>query len=98
VFLTGAFLFSAQELIYAAQGTYYLPSTRATALGWVSGMGRFGAVFGPWLGGVLVGHQLSGWGFGVFALAALLSAVLVALVRAKPAAAAPESVSSVEVM
>ncbi len=87
VFLTGGFLFSAQVLIYAAQGTYYVPSMRATALGWVSGMGRFGAVFGPWVGGVLTGHHLSGWGFGVFALAALISAVLVSLVRGNPVGA-----------
>jgi len=87
VFLTGGFLFSAQTLIYASVGTYYLPSVRATSLGWVSGMGRFGAVFGPWLGGVLVAHQISNLGFGVFAAAALMSAVLVALVRAKPVGA-----------
>lgn len=84
VFLTGGFLFSAQTLIYASVGTYYLPSIRATSLGWVSGIGRFGAVFGPWLGGVLVAHELSNWGFTVFAVAALISAVMVALVRARP--------------
>lgn len=47
MFLTGGFLFSAQTLIYASVGTYYPPSIRATALGWVAGIGRTGAVFGP---------------------------------------------------
>ncbi|VVJ17927.1 Uncharacterized MFS-type transporter [Amycolatopsis camponoti] len=81
VFLTGAWLFSAQTLIYAAVGTYYPAGSRATALGWVSGVGRTGAVFGPWLGGILVAGGLSSFGFVVFAIAGLLGAVMVALVR-----------------
>jgi AAHS family benzoate transporter-like MFS transporter len=83
VFLTGAWLFSAQTLIYAAVGAYYPAGSRATALGWVSGVGRLGAVFGPWLGGILVASGLSSSGFLVFAVAGLLGAVMVALVRQK---------------
>jgi AAHS family benzoate transporter-like MFS transporter len=83
VFLTGAWLFSAQTLIYAAVGAYYPADSRATALGWVSGVGRLGAVFGPWLGGILVASGLSSLGFVVFAIAGLLGAVMVALVRQK---------------
>src|SRR5206468_5517289 len=37
VFLTGAWLFSAQTLIYAAVGAYYPAGSRAPARGWVSG-------------------------------------------------------------
>lgn len=81
VFLTGAWLFSAQTLIYAAVGAHYPADSRATALGWVAGVGRFGAVFGPWLGGVLVASGLSTLGFLVFAIAGLLGAAMVALVR-----------------
>jgi MFS transporter, AAHS family, benzoate transport protein len=81
VFLTGAFLFSAQTLIYAAVGLHHPPESRGTAIGWVAGVGRFGAVFGPWIGGILVAGGLSVWGFGVFALAGLLGAVMVALTR-----------------
>ncbi|MET8851522.1 MFS transporter [Amycolatopsis sp. NPDC004625] len=88
VFLTGAWLFSAQTLIYAAVGAHYPAASRATALGWVSGVGRFGAVFGPWLGGVLVASGLSTLGFGVFAVARLLGAAMVALVR-RPAQVTP---------
>lgn len=84
VFLTGGWLFSAQTLIYASVGSYYPAESRATALGWVSGVGRLGAVFGPWLGGVLVAGGLSALGFGVFALAGLLGAVMVSLVRRLP--------------
>ncbi len=81
VFLTGAWLFSAQTLIYAAVGAYYPADSRATALGWVSGVGRTGAVVGPWLGGILVAGGLSSLGFVVFAVAGLLGAAMVALVR-----------------
>ena len=83
VFLTGAWLFSAQTLIYAAVGAYYPADSRATALGWVSGVGRTGAVFGPWLGGILVAGGLSSLGFLVFAIAGVLGAVMVFLVRQK---------------
>lgn len=85
VFLTGAWLFSAQTLVYAAVGAYYPADSRATALGWVSGVGRLGAVFGPWLGGILVAGGLSSLGFVVFAIAGVLGAVMVALVRRKGA-------------
>jgi AAHS family benzoate transporter-like MFS transporter len=78
---TGAWLFSAQTLVYAAVGAHYPAGSRATALGWVAGVGRFGAVFGPWLGGVLVASGLSTPGFGVFAVAGLLGAAMVAPVR-----------------
>ena len=49
-----------------------------------AGVGRLGAVFGPWLGGILVAGGLSALGFGVFALAGLLGAVMVSLVRRLP--------------
>jgi AAHS family benzoate transporter-like MFS transporter len=47
VFLTGVFLNSAQTMIYATVSIRSTPDNRATAVGWTSGMGRFGAVFGP---------------------------------------------------
>jgi AAHS family benzoate transporter-like MFS transporter len=40
-------------------------------------------VFGPWLGGNLVADGLSSLGFVVFAIAGLLGAAMVALVRQK---------------
>ncbi|WP_330252776.1 aromatic acid/H+ symport family MFS transporter [Nocardia sp. NBC_00565] len=96
VFLTGGFLFSAQTLIYASVGTYYPIGDRATALGWVSGMGRFGAVFGPWFGGVLVAHQLSTWGFAVFAVASVIAATMIGFIPRRPVAAAPSLSPSAE--
>ncbi|WP_306664868.1 hypothetical protein [Streptomyces sp. Rer75] len=79
VFLTGLWLFSAQTMVYATVSGRSTTGNRATAVGWTSGMGRFGAVFGPWLGGRLVDGDAEGWGFTVFAVTALLATVLIAL-------------------
>ncbi|MGI5466827.1 MFS transporter [Streptomyces sp. CA-132043] len=79
VFLTGLWLFSAQTMVYAAVAGRSTTESRATAVGWTSGMGRFGAVFGPWVGGQLVGAGAENWGFTVFAVTALLATVLVGL-------------------
>lgn len=84
VFCTGGFLFSAQTLIYAATSSYYLPSVRATALGWVSAVGRWGSIFGPWIGGVLLSHGLTTGGFGLFAAAAVIALVMITFVRRTP--------------
>ncbi|MFD8204092.1 hypothetical protein [Streptomyces sp. NPDC059701] len=50
-------------------------------------MGRFGAVFGPWLGGQLLAADQGDWGFTAFALAGVSSMVFigVAALRARPA-------------
>ena len=82
VFVAGVFLFSAQTMVYAAVAHVYPTETRATAIGWTTGMGRFGAVFGPWMGGQLFATHHESWGFAAFALAALFSVVMLALVQA----------------
>ncbi|MCP3425639.1 MFS transporter [Rothia sp. AR01] len=71
VFLVGLFLFSAQTMVYAAVAHVFPPGNRATAIGWTTGMGRFGAVFGPWMGGWLFATGSQSWGFAAFALAAV---------------------------
>ncbi|WP_426567835.1 MFS transporter [Streptomyces canus] len=88
VFLTGVFLNSAQTMIYATVSIRSNADNRATAVGWTSGMGRFGAVFGPWLGGQLLAANHGDWGFTAFALAGVSSMVFIgiaALRGAKPA-------------
>ncbi|MFI9168957.1 MFS transporter [Streptomyces lincolnensis] len=77
VFLTGVFLNSAQTMIYATVSLGSTPDSRATAVGWTSGMGRFGAVFGPWLGGQLLAAGNGAWGFTAFALAGVSSMVFI---------------------
>ncbi|MFD2363331.1 MULTISPECIES: aromatic acid/H+ symport family MFS transporter [unclassified Arthrobacter] len=73
VFAAGVFLFSAQTMVYAAAAHVYPTSSRATAIGWTTGIGRFGAVFGPWMGGQLFAAGNQGWGFSIFAFAALFA-------------------------
>lgn len=77
VFLTGVFLNSAQTMIYATVSIRSVPANRATAVGWTSGMGRFGAVFGPWLGGQLLASNNGDWGFTAFALSGVFSMVFI---------------------
>jgi AAHS family benzoate transporter-like MFS transporter len=79
VFLTGVFLNSAQTMIYATVSIRSAPDSRATAVGWTSGMGRFGAVFGPWLGGQLLAAGNGEWGFTAFALAGVSSMVFIGI-------------------
>ncbi|MFF1398675.1 MFS transporter [Streptomyces sp. NPDC058287] len=79
VFLTGLFLFSGQAMVYATVAHRSTDENRGTAVGWVSGMGRFGAVFGPWLGGRLVDNGSHTAGFAAFALAGVFALVFVSL-------------------
>ncbi|MFH8933354.1 MFS transporter [Streptomyces griseosporeus] len=79
VFLTGVFLNSAQTMIYATVSIRSTAAHRATAVGWTSGMGRFGAVFGPWLGGQLLAADRGDWGFTAFALAGVSSMVFIGI-------------------
>lgn len=83
VFLTGVFLNSAQVMIYATVSIGSTPDSRATAVGWTSGMGRFGAVFGPWLGGQLLAANKGDWGFTAFALAGVSSMVFIGIAAAR---------------
>ncbi|MFG2125215.1 MFS transporter [Streptomyces sp. NPDC048710] len=85
VFLTGVFLNSAQTMIYATVSIRSTPDNRATAVGWTSGMGRFGAVFGPWLGGQLLAAGNGDWGFTAFALAGVSSMVFIGLAALRSA-------------
>ncbi|WP_405457832.1 aromatic acid/H+ symport family MFS transporter [Streptomyces sp. NBC_00101] len=84
VFLTGLFLFSAQAMVYAAVAGDSTDDNRATAVGWTSGMGRFGAVFGPWLGGQLVANGNEDWGFTAFAITAVFATVMLCLTGLRP--------------
>ena len=81
VFLTGAFVFSAQALVYAYVSVMYPAQNRATGLGWTAGVGRIGAIVGP----IIIGAMLSSdngypWGFYVFALVAVFGAAAIAVV------------------
>ncbi|MGW7340204.1 MFS transporter [Streptomyces sp. NPDC054808] len=89
VFLTGVFLNSAQTMIYATVSIGSAPANRATAVGWTSGMGRFGAVFGPWLGGRLLAADRTDWGFTAFAIAGFSSMVFIGVAALRTTATSP---------
>lgn len=73
VFVTGMFVFSAQNLIYAFTATNYPPQVRGTALGMSAGVGRLGAISGPLVGGALLTAGIAyPWGFFAFAAAGVL--------------------------
>jgi MFS family permease len=81
VLLAGVFVFSAQVLVYAYISQLYPAAARGTAIGAASGVGRFGAISGPLIGGALLTAGIAyPWGFYVFAVVAALGAVAVAAV------------------
>jgi MFS transporter, AAHS family, benzoate transport protein len=83
VLLAGIFVFSAQVLVYAFVGHLYPTEIRGTALGMAAGIGRIGAIVGPFLGGALVTAGLAyPWGFYAFAVAAVLAVLALSTVPA----------------
>jgi AAHS family benzoate transporter-like MFS transporter len=85
--VAGAGVFAAMVLVYSYIGQYYPASSRATALGWAAGIGRTGAIFGPILGGLLVGAGLAvPWGFYSFAIAGVVAALIIFVMPRSPAA------------
>ncbi|TQM38176.1 MFS transporter [Pseudonocardia cypriaca] len=81
VLLAGVFVFSAQVLVYAYVSQLYPATARGTAIGAASGVGRFGAISGPLIGGALLTAGIAyPWGFYVFAVVAAIGAVSVATV------------------
>ncbi|WP_086709468.1 MFS transporter [Streptomyces antimycoticus] len=76
VLVTGIFVFSAQVLVYAWTTQLYPPELRATALGLTAGIGRLGAILGPFLLGTLVTAGIAyPWGFYALACAAAIAAL-----------------------
>jgi AAHS family benzoate transporter-like MFS transporter len=94
--LAGFFLFTAQVLLFAHVGDHYPFAARATALGWVAGIGRLGSVAGPALGGILIGAHLGVWNFYLFAAAGLVGAIAVWLAP-QPRAEAGAPVTAAQV-
>tara|TARA_R110001583_G_scaffold45917_2_gene144314 strand:+ start:15680 stop:17023 length:1344 start_codon:yes stop_codon:yes gene_type:complete len=79
--IAGATTIGSQILLYAYVAQYYPTSIRSTGLGWASGIGRNGAIFGPMVGGTLLTmalpHQLN---FLALAVPGIVATVAVALV------------------
>lgn len=58
IIVAGATTIGTQILLYANTAQFYPLSMRSTGLGWASGIGRFGAIAGPFLGGTLMAMAL----------------------------------------
>jgi AAHS family 4-hydroxybenzoate transporter-like MFS transporter len=78
---TGFCVIGGQTAANAVVGNYYPPDIRATGVGWALGIGRFGSIFGPLIGGILIGLQVPNRVlFGLFALPAFLAATCFMLI------------------
>lgn len=59
VLCAGVAINGAQSAMPALSARFYPTQCRATGVSWMSGIGRFGAVFGAWIGAVLLGNDWS---------------------------------------
>lgn len=66
----------AQTAMPVLSARFYPTQCRATGVAWMSGIGRFGAVFGAWIGAVLLGNQ---WSFTAILSLLLIPATAAAL-------------------
>jgi AAHS family 4-hydroxybenzoate transporter-like MFS transporter len=60
VFLAGVGIQGGQTGLNALAATYYPTYMRSTGIGWVLGVGRMGAIVGPFVGGQLLRLQWTG--------------------------------------
>ena len=61
-------------------------------------MGRFGAVFGPWLGGQLLAAGNGDWGFTAFAIAGLSSMVFIGIAALRSSRQTPQGSTQQELI
>ncbi|MEH6610474.1 MAG: MFS transporter [Halioglobus sp.] len=73
----GFFLQGGFTGLYAVAAKVYPVEVRTTGVGWAIGIGRFGAVVGPFAGGIMIAQGISmGDNFLVFAIPALVAGLL----------------------
>lgn len=58
-FLIGVLLQGGYNGVWPLAAGSYPPAVRATGIGWAIGIGRSGAIFGPWFGGQLMAAKVS---------------------------------------
>lgn len=58
MFLAGCLVLGGHHGLQAVFGLFYPTSLRATGAGWAYGVGRLGAVMGPFVGGMLLSYHL----------------------------------------
>ncbi len=77
LFIIGFFQLGGFTGLYAVAAKIYPTEVRTTGVGWAIGLGRFGAVVGPYVGGVLIagGYSMES-NFFLFALPLLIAGAL----------------------
>ncbi|MEU0648364.1 MFS transporter [Streptomyces umbrinus] len=81
-----------QNLINAYVTRYYPSSARSTGIGWALGIGRFGAILGPTIGGLIIDSGAAWqWNFYMFAGVAVIGLFAAGLVPLSPSLAAERS-------
>lgn len=81
-FLIGVLLQGGYNGVWPIAAGAYPPLVRATGVGWAIGVGRAGAIFGPWFGGQLMAAKVSmPVLFGSYCIPLLLCAACAALVQ-----------------
>lgn len=81
VAVAGVGTIGTQVLIYGMVSNYYPTSARAAGVAWCAGFGRLGGILGPVIGGALIGAAVGGGAaFRIFALVAIIGAVVTSLV------------------
>ena len=75
--ITGFCIIGGQPAVNALAATYYPTTLRSTGVGWSLGIGRFGSIVGPVLGGALIQFEWSNSAiFHAMAVPTLISAVM----------------------
>jgi len=76
VFVTGWCVIGGQPGMNAFAATFYPTYLRSTGLGWALGIGRIGAIVGPYIGGTMIGAKWTSQQlFWAAAVPAVISAV-----------------------
>jgi AAHS family 4-hydroxybenzoate transporter-like MFS transporter len=76
VFVTGWCVIGGQPGMNAFAATFYPTYLRSTGIGWALGVGRIGAIVGPYIGGLMIGAQWTSQQlFWAAAVPAVISAV-----------------------
>jgi len=84
--MAGATTTGTQIIAYAFASQYYPIQMRSTGVGWASGIGRWGAVLGPMMGGYLITLDLPVQQyFLAYAMPGVIAAIAIGLVKEKNA-------------
>ena len=83
-FLIGFFVMGGYIGLYSVAARIYPTEVRTTGIGWTIGVGRFGSIVGPYLGGILIALEWStGPRFLMFAVPLVVAAIAAFAINAR---------------